>query len=85
MNKMEASAISSRCYSALNYATGYDTFHEHCTVTNSSHNKKEDLILDLLEDSEAEAEDSCSINSEERGTVILQMLTDLLINAFASR
>ena len=46
------------------------------------------MILDLLEDSEAEAEDSCSdisINSEERGTFLLQMLTDLFINAFASR
>ena len=48
------------------------------------HIKKEDLILDLLEDSEAEAKDSCSdisINSEERGTVLLQMLTDLYLPA----
>ena len=46
------------------------------------------MILDFLEDSEAEAEDSCSdisINSEERSTVLLQMRTDLFINAFASR
>ena len=52
------------------------------------HINKEDLILHLLEDSEAEAEDNCSdisINSEERGTVFLQILTDLFINAFASR
>ena len=46
------------------------------------------MILDLLEDSEVEAEDSysdISINSKERGTVLVQILTDLFINAFASR
>ena len=56
IEEIEKIQLSYEECNALKYAIDHDTFHK--TVTKSSHIfiKKEDLILDLLEDSEAEAE-----------------------------